>query len=162
MKVYLLVPVKRQAVFRMGIRLKEALNKLTKAESDRFSLSRRFQKPRNAVCISHFWTRTNEEKDPLFSRRRFVQRFYEYYIKFCALFHARFSTDFPKAFGNYAQNKSFYTDTKLPICTKTPPFQAEKTEPAAFKKLPVIGFMQEVGKLLFRGFAELTIENYQL
>ena len=55
--------------------LREALIKSARAESERFFSSRRLQKWRNTVCISHFLSRADREKDPLSSRRRFIQRF---------------------------------------------------------------------------------------
>ena len=55
--------------------IREALIKSARAGSERFFSSRRVQKWRNTVCISHFRTRTDREKDPLSSRRRFIQSF---------------------------------------------------------------------------------------
>ena len=55
--------------------LREALIKSARAGSERFFSSRRLQKWRNTVCISHFLSRADREKDPLSSRRRFIQRF---------------------------------------------------------------------------------------
>ena len=55
--------------------LREALIKSARAGSERFFSSRRLQKWRNTVCISHFLSRADREKDPLSSRRRFIQSF---------------------------------------------------------------------------------------
>ncbi len=55
--------------------LREALIKSARAGSERFFSSRRLQKWRNTVCISHFLSRSDGEKDPLSSRRRFIQSF---------------------------------------------------------------------------------------
>ena len=58
--------------------LREALIKSARAGSERFFSSRRLQKWRNTVCISHFLSRADREKDPLSSRRRFIQRFHRF------------------------------------------------------------------------------------
>ena len=56
-------------------RLKETPINSARADSEIFCFLRKFGKPRNTVCISDFPNCAEEEKDPLFSRRRFVQRF---------------------------------------------------------------------------------------
>ena len=66
---------------------KEAVNKSARADSERFFLSRRFQKRWNTVSISHFWNCTAEKNDPLLSRRRYIQRF----LRFAALGKGRLS-----------------------------------------------------------------------
>ena len=53
----------------------EALNKSARAGSERFCSQTRFEKWGNTVCISHFSNRRLGAKDPLPSRRRFVQSF---------------------------------------------------------------------------------------
>ena len=54
---------------------KEALIKSARADRERFCLLRKFGKSRNTVCISDFPNCTEGAKDPLLSRRRFIQRF---------------------------------------------------------------------------------------
>ena len=46
-----------------------------RADSEIFCFLRKFGKPRNTVCISDFPNCTEGAKDPLLSRRRFIQRF---------------------------------------------------------------------------------------
>ena len=54
---------------------KEALIKSARAGSERFCSQARFGKWRNTLCISHFSNRRLGAKDPLSSRRRFIQSF---------------------------------------------------------------------------------------
>ena len=54
---------------------KEALINSARADSERFCFLRKFGKSRNTVCISDFPNCTEGAKDPLLSRRRFIQRF---------------------------------------------------------------------------------------
>ena len=54
---------------------REALGKSVRADSERFFTSRKFRKWRNTLCISRFWNCTDRGKEPLFSRRGFIQRF---------------------------------------------------------------------------------------
>ena len=54
---------------------REALIKSARADSERFCFLRKFGKSRNTVCISDFPNCTEGAKDPLLSRRRFIQRF---------------------------------------------------------------------------------------
>ena len=49
--------------------------KSARADSEKFFTGRKFQKWRNTVCISRFWNCTDRGKEPLFSRRGFIQRF---------------------------------------------------------------------------------------
>ena len=58
-----------------GLYSKEALIKSARAGSERFCSQARFGKWRNTVCISHFSNRRLGAKDPLPSRRRFIQSF---------------------------------------------------------------------------------------
>ena len=58
-----------------GFSFKEALIKSARAGSERFCSQARFGKWRNTVCISHFSNRSLGAKDPLSSRRRFIQSF---------------------------------------------------------------------------------------
>ena len=53
----------------------EALIKSARAGSERFCSQARFKKRRNTVCISRFLNRRLGAKDPLPSRRRFIQSF---------------------------------------------------------------------------------------
>ncbi len=55
--------------------VREALNKLARAGSERFFVRQKNGKQGNTVCISCFSFCMAGEKDPLSSRRRFVQRF---------------------------------------------------------------------------------------
>ena len=57
------------------IQSEEALNKSARADSERFFSGRRVPKRRNTLCISRFGSRTARGKNPLLSRRRFVQSF---------------------------------------------------------------------------------------
>ena len=59
----------------VDILLTGALMKSARADSERFCFLRKFEKSRNTVCISDFPNCTEGEKDPLLSRRRFIQRF---------------------------------------------------------------------------------------
>ena len=54
---------------------REALNKSARAGSERFCSQARFGKRRNTACISRFSNRRLGAKDPLSSRRRFIQSF---------------------------------------------------------------------------------------
>ena len=54
---------------------REALIKSARAGSERFCSQARFEKRRNTVCISRFSNRRLGAKDPLSSRRRFIQSF---------------------------------------------------------------------------------------
>ena len=54
---------------------KEALNKLARAGSVRFFVRQKNGKQGNTVCISCFSFCVDGEKDPLSSRRRFIQSF---------------------------------------------------------------------------------------
>ena len=54
---------------------REALIKSARAGSERFCSQARFGKRRNTLCISHFSNRSMGAKDPLSSRRRFIQSF---------------------------------------------------------------------------------------
>ena len=56
-------------------RIREALIKLARADSERFCFPGKYEKQRNTVCISCFSYCTGEAKDTLLSRRRFIQRF---------------------------------------------------------------------------------------
>ena len=58
-----------------GLYSKEALMKSARAGNERFCSQARFGKWRNTVCISHFSNRRLGAKDPLPSRRRFIQSF---------------------------------------------------------------------------------------
>ena len=49
--------------------------KSARADSENFFTGRTFQKWRNPVCISRFRNCTDRGKEPLFSRRGFIQRF---------------------------------------------------------------------------------------
>ncbi|MDD5954779.1 MAG: hypothetical protein PUD38_06210 [Firmicutes bacterium] len=49
--------------------------KSARADSETFYFLRKFGKSRNTVCISDFQNCTEEAKDSLLSRRRFIQRF---------------------------------------------------------------------------------------
>ena len=55
--------------------IKEALIKSARAASERFCFLRKFGESRNTLCISDFPNCTEGAKDPLLSRRRFIQRF---------------------------------------------------------------------------------------
>ena len=55
--------------------IREALIKSARAGSERFCSQARFGKWRNTLCISHFSNRRLGAKDPLPSRRRFIQSF---------------------------------------------------------------------------------------
>ena len=48
--------------------------KSVSADSEKFFARRKFRKWRNTVCISNFWNCTDSGKEPLFSRRGFIQR----------------------------------------------------------------------------------------
>ena len=54
---------------------REALIKSARADSERFCFLRKFGESRNTPCISDFPNCTEGAKDPLLSRRRFIQRF---------------------------------------------------------------------------------------
>ena len=54
---------------------REALIKSARADSERFCFLRKFGELRNTLCISDFPNCTGGAKDPLLSRRRFIQRF---------------------------------------------------------------------------------------
>ena len=54
---------------------REALIKSARAGSERFCSQARFEKRWNTVCISRFSNRRLRAKDPLSSRRRFIQSF---------------------------------------------------------------------------------------
>ncbi len=49
--------------------------KSTSADSERFCFRKKGEKSRNTVCISDFSACISGEKDPLLSRRRFIQSF---------------------------------------------------------------------------------------
>ncbi len=55
--------------------LKEALIKSARADSGRFCFRKKDGKSRNTVCISGFSACISGAKDPLLSRRRFIQSF---------------------------------------------------------------------------------------
>ena len=57
------------------IKFREALNKLARAGSVRFFVRQKNGKQWNTVCISCFSFCVDGEKDPLSSRKRFIQRF---------------------------------------------------------------------------------------
>ncbi len=59
--------------------VREALIKSTRTGSERFCLQTRYGKCGNTVCISHSSYRRLGAKDPLSSRRRFIQRFLRLY-----------------------------------------------------------------------------------
>ena len=56
-------------------KIREALNKLARAGSVRFFVRQKNGKQGNTVCISCFSFCVDGEKDPLSSRRRFIQSF---------------------------------------------------------------------------------------
>ena len=61
-------------IFRYAIS-KEALIKSARAGSERFFVRQKNGKPGNTLCISGFSFCMDGEKDPLSSRRRFIQSF---------------------------------------------------------------------------------------
>lgn len=60
--------------------VREALIKSTRTGSKRFCLQTRYGKCGNTVCISHFSYQRLGAKDPLSSRRRFIQSFPKYFM----------------------------------------------------------------------------------
>ena len=63
------------------IMFREALIKSARADSERFCFLRKFGESRNTLCISDFPNCTEGAKDPLLSRRRFIQRFLRCWVK---------------------------------------------------------------------------------
>ena len=68
-------------ILRQGGTVRETLIKSARAVSERFFLRQKNGKQRNTFCISCFSFCMDGEKDKLFSRRRFIQRFLSMYFK---------------------------------------------------------------------------------
>ena len=79
------VPVARKQILHFVRDDKEPLIKSARADSERFCLRRKFEKYGNTWCISCFSNCTDGAKDPLFSRRRFIQRFHNTVLSLCPL-----------------------------------------------------------------------------